>query len=246
MPERHDAYRDVARHYDINGWDWYAPTYGSKLIELLRERRIAQGAAILDAGCGTGTLALMLAREGYRVTGVDLSSAMIERARAKDEAAAVDWRVGDLTGLDLGVRFDACVTTADVLNHLPSLDEWEVALARLHAHLVSGGLLFADAMTCRGLSELDQQSVQERRGVTLILAIVWEEAARRSTLKVTSFAPAAGTSLYERAQETIAEWGQPVADVVDRAKRAGFAEVERIWGHAEDPEDDTRLTLLAR
>lgn len=246
MSDRHDAYRDVARHYDLHGWDWYAPTHGAGVIALLRERGIPPGGAILDAGCGTGTLALMLAREGFRVTGVDLSAPMIERCRAKDARGEVDWRQGDLLELDLKARFDAAVTTADVLNHFRTLDEWEKALARLRAHLVPGGRLFVDSITCRGLADLDQQSVQERRGVTLILAIVWDAAARRSTLKVTSFAPAAGSSLYERAQETITEWGQPVAGVLDRAKRAGFTDVERVWGGSADPEDDSRLTFLAR
>jgi ubiquinone/menaquinone biosynthesis C-methylase UbiE len=237
----------MAGHYDLHGWDWYARTWGTRLMALLSERGLASGAAILDAGCGTGSLALMLAREGYRVTGVDLSAEMIARAKLKDAAGAVDWRVGDITALELGATFDAVVSVADVFNHLQSLDEWEVALRGFHRHLRPGGLVCIDAMTCRGLEQLDIQSVQERGGVTLILAIIYERAARRSTVKVVSFAPAsAQPGLYERAQETITEWGQRVADVVPCFARAGFSEVERIWATADDPEEDDRLTLLAR
>jgi 2-polyprenyl-3-methyl-5-hydroxy-6-metoxy-1,4-benzoquinol methylase len=240
----HDSYRGVAGHYDLHGWDWYAKVYGARLIALLRERGVGPAASILDAGCGTGSLALMLADVGYRVTGVDLSPEMIARAKAKDTAARVDWRIGDLTALALGAQFDAAVSVADVFNHLASLDEWESALRGLHAHLRPGGLACIDAMTCRGLEQMDVQSVQERGGVTLILAIVYEPAARRSTLKVVSFAPTSTAGLFERAQETITEWGQPVFDVLACFSRAGFTNVERVWGTAEDPEQDDRVAIV--
>jgi 2-polyprenyl-3-methyl-5-hydroxy-6-metoxy-1,4-benzoquinol methylase len=237
----------MAGHYDLHGWDWYAATYGARLLTLLSERGLTSGASILDAGCGTGSLALMLAREGYRVTGVDLSPEMIERARLKDPSGAVDWRTGDITALALGATFDAVVSVADVFNHLPTLDEWEAALRGIHEHLRPGGLVCIDTLTCHGLEQMDQQSVQERGGVTLILAIIYETAARRSTLKVTSFAPAAATpSLYERAQETITEWGQRIADVVPCFARAGFSEVERVWTTSDEPETEDRMTLIAK
>lgn len=50
-------------------------------------------ARIADLGCGTGTLSLLLAEEGYVVDGVDLSPEMVDRARAK--APALSFAVGD-------------------------------------------------------------------------------------------------------------------------------------------------------
>jgi len=240
-------YDAIAHRYDAHGWDWYAPTTGERLLALLAERGVAAGSRILDAGCGTGTLALLLAAAGYEVTGVDLSTAMIERARKKDTKHRVDWREGDITALTLDGSFDAIVTVADVLNHLPGLDRWEAAFRSFHRHLRPGGFLFADVMTARGLAQMDQQSVQERAGVTLILSIVWEPRERRSTLKVTSFAPApSDPARYERTSETISEWAFPIADVLDRVARAGFSPVERVWGIEGEAEDDDRLTILAR
>ena len=247
MTPHHDAYHEMARHYDLHEWDWYARTYGARLLALLRERGIAAGASILDAGCGTGSLALMLAREGYRVTGADLSPEMIGRARVKDAAGQVDWRTGDITSLDLGATFEAVVSVADVFNHLESLDEWEAALRSLHTHLRPGGLLCVDTMTCRGLEQMDVQSVQERGGVTLVVAIVYEPAARRSTLKVVSFAPSSsGAGLFERARQTITEWGHPVAHIIPRFVHAGFGDVERPWAATDDPEAEDRILLVAR
>lgn len=47
-------------------------------------------ADVLDLGCGTGTLTVLLAEAGHRVRGADLSPAMLERARAKASAAGLD------------------------------------------------------------------------------------------------------------------------------------------------------------
>ena len=245
MIEHDDAYRGIARHYDLHGWDWYAAAYGDRLIALLGERGVGPGAAVLDLGSGTGTLALKLAAAGYDVTGVDLSPEMVASARSKDRARAVTWEVADITAMALGRTFDAIVSTADVFNHLETLDEWEAALRRARAHLRPGGIAFVDAMTRRGLARLDQQVVQEREGALLILAVIWEPGASRSTLKITSFAPVAGTPHYERAQETIAEWGQPVAGVLERVARAGFAHAERVFTIADDPEADERVAIVA-
>ena len=68
-------------------------------------RLVASGSvtgAVLDAGCGTGEHALMLARLGHRVVGVDISPLAVEKARAKAVARGVEvsFIVGDALELD--------------------------------------------------------------------------------------------------------------------------------------------------
>jgi ubiquinone/menaquinone biosynthesis C-methylase UbiE len=69
-------------------------------------------ARILDIGCGTGTLAVLLGLDGFEVTGVDFSERMLELARAKATSAGVvvDFVHGDANALDPKLRgFDAIV-----------------------------------------------------------------------------------------------------------------------------------------
>jgi SAM-dependent methyltransferase len=248
MSQRHDAYRGFAGHYDLHGWDWYAPTYGPRLFRLIEEKGLA-GCRVLDAGCGTGTLALELAQRGHRVVGTDLSEAMIAAARKKDSAGRVAWHVADITAQDLTREeepFDLVTCVADTLNHLETLDLWEQAFRRLAAHLRSGGWLFFDVMTCRGLERLDKFVAEEKDGRLLVAAMVYEPAARRSTVKVTSFVSRPGTPLFERASETITEWGQPVSGILERLELAGFHSAERPFTERDDPEQDDRLGILAR
>src|SRR5438270_1268483 len=61
------------------------------------EAVVRPGDRVLDACCGTGDLALAAARAGARVTGLDFSPRMLERARRK--SSAVEWVEGDLLSL---------------------------------------------------------------------------------------------------------------------------------------------------
>ena len=245
MTERHDAYRGFAGHYDLHLMDWYASVYGKRLQSLLQERGLA-GGKVLDAGCGTGTLALQLANAGYTVTGVDLSAALLEKARIKDKENKARWIHGDITRLALGETFDGITCVSDVLNHLPTLDEWEQAFRTFHRHLNPGGWVFFDSMTCHGLAEQDAYSTNDRESRVLLMGVIWEPATRRSTMKITSFVPVDGTVLWERATETITEWGQPVPEIYERLARAGFQPPERLWPNREDPEKEERLAVLVR
>ncbi|MCX7891296.1 MAG: magnesium protoporphyrin IX methyltransferase [Burkholderiales bacterium] len=82
------------------------------------------GARLLDAGCGTGALAVEAARRGARVVAVDLSPTLValarERTPAELPAGAIDFRVGDMLDPALG-RFDF-VVAMDSLVHYEARD----------------------------------------------------------------------------------------------------------------------------
>jgi SAM-dependent methyltransferase len=244
MTDRADAYRHIAAHYELHGCDWYAQAFGPRLLRLLEERGYA-GSRLLDAGCGTGTLALSLLREGHKVTGIDLSGAMLDIARAKDPEGRIAWQEADVTDFDLGAQFDVVTCVGDTLNHLARIDEWEAAFTSFARHLRPGGALYFDVMTRKGLEWLDTYQVIDRENRVLVLGFIYEPATGRSTMKMTSFRRIGDGSTYERASDTVTEWGQPVDAIFDVLKRAGFAAPERLWGRAERPEDDERLTVIA-
>ncbi|MGR8921081.1 MAG: class I SAM-dependent methyltransferase, partial [Gammaproteobacteria bacterium] len=75
------------------GWSTFAPfemVTGTAAPELVRFAGVAGGDRVLDVGCGTGVVALTAARAGARVTGADLTPALLERARENAALAGLD------------------------------------------------------------------------------------------------------------------------------------------------------------
>lgn len=95
---------------------------------------------VLDAGCGTGRIAIELARRGFEIVGVDLDDVMLTQARSK--APQLDWRLGDLSIIALDAAFDAIVMAGNVMIYLTPGTEAAV-LANMAHHLKPGGLLIA-------------------------------------------------------------------------------------------------------
>ena len=96
--------------------------------------------SVLDAGCGTGRVAIELERRGYDVVGTNLDPGMLDAAREK--APDMQWVLGDLVDVDLGRTFDLVAMPGNVMIFVAPGTEAAV-LHNLASHLVPGGLLVA-------------------------------------------------------------------------------------------------------
>ncbi|MFI1399342.1 class I SAM-dependent methyltransferase [Streptomyces sp. NPDC020681] len=134
-------------------WDAAAPTFDDEpdhglradatraaWDRLLRAWTPAEAADVLDVGCGTGSLSLLLARAGHRVTGVDLSPRMVDQARTKLTTAGLAGRflVGDASNPPTAdERFDVLLS-----RHLVwTLPDPEAALREWVTRVRPGGRL---------------------------------------------------------------------------------------------------------
>jgi SAM-dependent methyltransferase len=82
------------------GWAHFAPLEAlttQSAAQLVKHAAVRAGQRVLDVGCGTGVAAITAARLGARVTGLDLTPQLLERARENSRLAnvAVDWHEGD-------------------------------------------------------------------------------------------------------------------------------------------------------
>lgn len=104
------------------------------------------GQRLLDAGCGTGALAVEAARRGAAVTAVDVSSGLItvarQRAASELPGVEIDWRIGDMGAPGLG-NFDHVVAMDSLIHY--SLDDMVAAVASFEKRANTVSFTFAPA-----------------------------------------------------------------------------------------------------
>jgi SAM-dependent methyltransferase len=142
--EYDEIYRDAA---DSGGPPWDIGRPQPALMAVLGDR--VKGPKVLDVGCGTGDLAIALARRGYEVTAIDISRVAIEVARAKaaSEGLTVHFDVQDATDLSLSsAPFDS-VFDSGLLHSLGGPGEVDDYLALLPGLAAPGATVFVLAVS---------------------------------------------------------------------------------------------------
>lgn len=140
--DRRFAEREQAGH-DVHGEARFVETLGVR--------------SVLDAGCGTGRIAIELARRGLKVVGVDVDPDMLAVARRK--APELRWHLADLAELHLtgdgggSTLFDAAVMAGNVMIFVEPGSEGRV-VETLARHLAPGGLLVAGFQLMAGRLDL--------------------------------------------------------------------------------------------
>jgi SAM-dependent methyltransferase len=116
------------------------PWYRAELPALLHDalRMLPEGARVLDVGCGAGTLAVQIAKQGFDVTGVDMIPRALElaAAHARDEGVSVRFVEADVLAWNAPARFDLVVDSGCLHSLIGHADAYK---ERLLSWLAPGG-----------------------------------------------------------------------------------------------------------
>jgi SAM-dependent methyltransferase len=140
------------------GWDEYAPFYdwenartvARRDVEFWRQLALAQEGPVLELGCGTGRIAVPVARAGVRLIGIDRSEPMLARARSRLARAGLSGSVhlvrGDIRRLPFRRRcpFALVMAPYGILQSLTSERDLRAALASAASVLSKDGLFAID------------------------------------------------------------------------------------------------------
>lgn len=119
---------------------------------------------VLDAGCGTGRVAIELANRGVEAIGVDSNASMLAEARNREPTLA--WIEADLATMDLGCTFDVVVLAGNVPLFCP-VGSRASLVRNCASHVVRGGILLAGFQIDGGYTLEEWDGAAEEAGLQL-------------------------------------------------------------------------------
>jgi ubiquinone/menaquinone biosynthesis C-methylase UbiE len=124
------------------------PRTGAQVEFAIQALRLEPGAHVLDIACGVGRHSIELARQGYHVTGLDLSPALLGIAASRAERAGVqvNWVHADMRDIPFTHTFDAAFNIFSSWGYLESESEDEKVLAAVARALKPGGAFLLETL----------------------------------------------------------------------------------------------------
>lgn len=207
------SYSTISEVYDIwqesNDTDKWVG-YAKKIIKKHLKKKTGDGEdgkfILLDLGCGTGNIAIKMAKAGYEVIGVDKSPDMLSVALEKDKSNPVQFACMDITNFELYGTVDIIICFLDTVNHLTTKSAVRKMLSLCKNYLNKGGIIIFDIAT--------QYYFEEHLGDNTFFdirdefALIWENSfyssKNENTANLTFFVKD-DTGRYIRSEEVIRE-----------------------------------------
>ena len=243
-----DAYHALAVSYDrlTNDVD-----YG-RTVDFYRQimdaERVCPRTAV-DLACGTGSVALILAQQGLRVTAVDMSEEMLTVAQQK--AASLDnppmFICQPLQELYLPRAVDLAVCALDSLDYITNPEDCQEAIRRIYKSLNPGGILIFDVNTPEKLRAMDGQVfIDEDDDVFCVWRGEFDEETNICSYGMDLFQRQG--NLWSRSFEEHREYAYSQEQLTKYLKNAGFTHI-RTYGdcHMAPPQPgEQRIYFSAR
>lgn len=143
------SYCDFADYYDLLTEDVDYKKQAKYLCDILKENGVDRG-ILLDLACGTATLSILMAQNGFDVIATDQSEDMLSIASQKiNELNIKDVMLlcQPMQELELYGEVDVAICTLDSLNHLESFKDFNQTISRVSKYLSSNGIFVFDLNT---------------------------------------------------------------------------------------------------
>jgi SAM-dependent methyltransferase len=195
---------------------------------------------VVDLGCGTGNMTIPLARSGFSVFGIDLSSEMLAVARSKweppvrgsrEDAGTIRWLQQDMRDWDLPQPVDAVISFCDCLNYLTEPQDVTATIRQTYSGLAPGGLFMFDVHSPRQLERYaeEQPFVYDEKDVAYLWTCDYNPSRKEIEHSLTFFiqeeaASKSGGSgtLYSRFEESHVQRAYDPDWIASQLADAGF------------------------
>jgi SAM-dependent methyltransferase len=236
-----DPFEASSRYYDLLYQEKDSDAEAAYVDALLRRHGIC-GQELLEFGSGTGRHGCLLAQRGYRVHGLERSSAMVAAAQ---QAAGFSCQQGDITTTQLERRFDAVLALFHVLSYQTTNPAVQSVMANAAHHLLPGGLFLFDVWYSPAVvaqrPELRVKRLQsEELSITRIAEPTRHPNANRVDVHYTVIAHELHTGAFHTFEEThpMRHFSLPELDLL--ADAAGFERLTaEAWLSGDPPSEDS-------
>jgi ubiquinone/menaquinone biosynthesis C-methylase UbiE len=243
-----NAYENLAVSYDrlTNDVDYEATV--DFYWQILAREGLSPRTAV-DLACGTGSVALLLAKKGLQVIGVDLSEDMLCQAnqKAQEQNAEVHFVCQSLQALRLARGVDLAVCALDSLDYITEPRDCQEAIRRIYRVLNPGGCFIFDVNTPEKLRAMDGQVfLDEDEDVYCVWRGEFEEENNVCSYAMDLFQRQG--NVWVRSFEEHCEYAYSAQQLVGFLKDAGFTSI-RVYADRrfEAPrEGEQRIYLKAR
>ncbi len=215
-----------------------------ELYQELAAKPKARGEAVLEVACGTGRVALALAREGVRVTGLDLAAPMVERAQKKSSGMPnARWVQGDMRAFELEEQFGLAIIPAHSFQFMLTPHDQVACLECIRQHLRPGGVLvvnldppdvvwLADLYKAKaGILEKGKQFHDPETGHQICISYAWtyEPSTQTASLNWVWEEMSADSEVINRWSESMQQHCVFRFEMEHLLARAGF-DIEAVYG----------------
>lgn len=241
--ERKTAYSTLAEWFEYLNDDCDYEQWSQYLIKTLSAYPLDTG---LDVGCGGGYFTRTLQRQGYQMTGMDVSAEMLDKAQrtAFSEGVRSEYILGDVSKGKIARKYSFVTAINDCFNYVEK-GRLKTALKNVYAALKKGGIFLFDVSSEKKFREkfMDAVNVDDRDDVTYFsFARLDGEVA---TLDVTLYVKGKDGK-YERFDERHVQYVYTEAELSAALEEIGFT-VLRVEGHlGENKSISDRLVFLAQ
>ncbi len=226
MPPGYQALPEVYDRWQRSYGKDFSTLILPKLLHTIRTYGISTS-SLLDLACGTGTLALLMARRGWKVFGVDASEGMLNEARKKVQRCRYPVAFTRQTMESFRLPERVMVTTClfDAANHVTSPRSLLKCFRNVHAALIPGGFFIFDVNNELCYRTVWRQTeVLHEKGFTMVLENSFHIPRKLGVSRVTLFIQRG--DLFEMKKEIVRERYYPRAEMVELLRRAGFEVLE--------------------
>lgn len=201
---------------------------------------VKQDKRILDLACGSGTLAVLLSVEGFKVDGLDLSAEMIGLANDKFKAYHIlnNLYTCDMSSFSLPRKYDAVTCYFDSVNHLPTIEHVKQMMNCVYETLNENGLFLFDVFSKSKYDEMDNTDISEDFDD---FSYNWKIKLKKPNILTHDITIKADSLIHE----IYNEYYYDLNDFIDKSK----FEIIKICGDFNDdlePEDERILVVLKK